>query len=244
MILGNFWPAAIVTLPLGVAGAIYIYMLDRQRTHLVLDYQLDPAEHEGYSRLCEAVRAFGYIERVVQVETRQAHGDWKHNAGAVSAIQTQPVRLLQPGRVKWLETNVPIWGMQWRRGDVSLLFLPDRVLVSQGRKAAGLLYRELQITFSIGRFVEQGPVPKDAQVVGMTWQFPNKDGGPDRRYSYNRQWPVISVAYASFHSDAGLNLTVQASNVTTAQAFVNTVQSYQPLAIPDSPLTSQTNQLR
>lgn len=239
MILGNAWPAAILTLPLGVAGAIYIYMLDRQRTHVVLDYQLDPAEHDRYNGLCEAVRAFGFIDRVVQVETRQAHGDWKHNAGASTAIQTQPVRLLQPRSIKWLETNAPVWGMQWRRGDVSLLFLPDRVLVSQGRKAAGLLYRELQITMSIGRYVEQESVPRDAQVVGTTWQYPNKDGGPDRRYAYNRQWPVISAAYVSFHSAAGLNLTLQASNIATAQLFVTAVQNYQPLTISNSPSTSQ-----
>jgi hypothetical protein len=113
-------------------------MLDWQRTHVVLDYQLDPAESDRYNSLCEAVRAFGLINRVVQVETRQAHGDWKHKAGAVTAIQTQPVRLLQPRSIKWLETNAPVWGMLWRRGDVSLLFLPDLVLIiRQGRKAAG-----------------------------------------------------------------------------------------------------------
>jgi hypothetical protein len=93
---------------------------------------------------------------------------------------------------------------------------------------------------SIGRFVEQGPVPRDAQVVGMTWQYPKNDGGPDHRYSYSRQWPVMSVAYATFHSSAGLYLILQASDVATAQAFAHTLQTYQPLSISNGPTTSQT----
>ena len=31
------------------------------------------------------------------------------------------------------------------------------------------------------------PVPSWCQSVGYTWQYMNRDGGPDRRYSYNPQ---------------------------------------------------------
>lgn len=44
MILGNLWPLAILTLPASVYAAYVIRQWDRQRTHVLLHYELDSAE--------------------------------------------------------------------------------------------------------------------------------------------------------------------------------------------------------
>ena len=41
------------------------------------------------------------------------------------------------------------------------------------------------------RFVESS-APEDSQVVDQTWQYVNKKGGPDRRFSYNPMLVVCS----------------------------------------------------
>ena len=56
---------------------------------------------------------------------------------------------------------------------------------------------ELQIDNT--RFVESSNVPRDATIVGKTWQYVNKSGGPDRRYKNNRQSNRIpEVTYNTF----------------------------------------------
>lgn len=58
-----------------------------------------------------------------------------------------------------------------------------------------LEYALLEVVHETTRFVEEGPVPRDSQVVDATWRFVNKSGGPDLRFSNNPKLPV--VAYGS-----------------------------------------------
>jgi hypothetical protein len=61
------------------------------------------------------------------------------------------------------------------------------------------------------RFVEDGRVPSDAKIVGHTWRHPNKNGGPDRRFTNNVQLPVCAYEEMLFSSKSGLNELVQVS---------------------------------
>jgi hypothetical protein len=164
------------------------------------------------------------------------HGDWKHQAGTTSSLQLAPANVLPPGSLPWLHTNLPVWALRWRQGHLTLVFLPDRLLVEQGRRAAALLYPQVATTLATGRFVEHGPVPPDARVIGYNWQFPNKDGGPDRRFKSNRQWPVIEVAYVGMQSQSGLNLLLQASNRQAAELFAHNLRTFEPLVCAEPPL--------
>lgn len=51
-------------------------------------------------------------------------------------------------------------------------------------------YGTLNIDVNSARFIEREGVPNDAKVVGQTWQYPNKSGGPDKRFKNNRQIPT------------------------------------------------------
>jgi hypothetical protein len=44
------------------------------------------------------------------------------------------------------------------------------------------------------RLIEEGPVPRDAERIGITWKYVNKGGGPDRRYKNNPQLPSCGTA--------------------------------------------------
>jgi hypothetical protein len=236
VILAYIWPVAILTILAGVVGCIYTFRLDRQRTHVALNYELSPAESQSYQQLCGGLQALASVARLQRLEARQVHGDWKHQAGATTAVQLAPAEVLPPGSLGWLETNVPVWAIRWRQGHLSLIFLPERVLVEQGRQVAAFPYAQLATSFTLGQFVEKTSVPRDARVVGHNWQYPNKDGGPDRRFRNNRQWPVLEVAYISFQSPAGLTLALQASNRQAAEALIHGVRSFKPLVCAEPPL--------
>ena len=50
------------------------------------------------------------------------------------------------------------------------------------------------ISFLPVRFQEDETAPNDARFLNYTWQYVNKNGGPDKRFSNNRQIPVYAYA--------------------------------------------------
>lgn len=61
------------------------------------------------------------------------------------------------------------------------------------------------------RYIESDQLPHDAQVVDHTWQFVNKDGGPDRRFSSNYQIPVCLYGYIELATRGGFHWFLETS---------------------------------
>ena len=238
IMLAGYWPASIVTTLLSAVGAFYLYGWDRKRTHVALHYDLDPLESQQFGQLCSSLALLASTARLLRVEARQVHGDWKHQAGATTSLSLAPMSVLPPGNARWIESNVPVWSVIWRGGNLALRFLPDRVIVEQQRVAAAIPYPEVHINATLGRFVESSRVPPDARVIGFNWQFPNKNGGPDRRFRNNRQIPVTEAAYIALQAPSGLNLLIQASNRQRAEGFVQQMHAYKPLVCAEPPPSS------
>lgn len=226
---------AILAIPAFVYGVYVAKQWDRKRLHILLNYELDLDEQSSYQQLCAGLQALATSARLVRVDARQVHGDWKRNAGATMAVQVSPAAVLPPGSLPWLETNVPVWSLHWHYGHVALIFLPDRILVEQGGVAAAVPYPLMQVTLAFNRFVEEGFVPPDVRILAYTWQYTNKDGSPDQRFKDNRQLPVTEAAFIGFQSVSGVNLVLQASNTHAANAFVQSMQNFQPLVCADPP---------
>jgi hypothetical protein len=117
---------------------------------------------------------------------------------------------------------------------MSLFFLPDHILILQSGKYGAVSYDTLSVWFSLQRFIESQSVPPDAQIIDYTWQFVNKSGGPDRRFSNNRQLPVMQYGSIQLSSKTGLNIHLDVSNIKAAEAFVAPFNA-------SSPTSSQTN---
>lgn len=64
---------------------------------------------------------------------------------------------------------------------------------------------DLKVEVQESRFVEDGSVPHDSHQIATTWQYVNKKGGPDRRFSNNRQLPVNAMRSFSLSSTSGLS---------------------------------------
>jgi hypothetical protein len=66
---------------------------------------------------------------------------------------------------------------------------------------------EMRLNFSQCSFIEEDPLPADAEVIGQAWKKTNKDGSPDRRFSDNYQIPVVKYAEIEFRSKGGFTIT-------------------------------------
>jgi hypothetical protein len=146
------------------------------------------------------------------VTTRQ----YKVNAGASSVIRRDRGRADLAGPPV-LASNIAVPSLHASKR--SVYFLPDRVVIRDGRQYADMPYRHCRITDSATRFIEAGRVPGDGERVGTTWKYVNKGGGPDRRYKNNPQLPIMRYGELTLTAQPGFNFIWQTSKATAAPAL-------------------------
>ncbi|WP_231953365.1 MULTISPECIES: DUF4236 domain-containing protein [Nocardia] len=197
-----------------------------------------------------AAQAFDSLNRAFD-GIRGTHGRWlidaqaaltspyarKVNAGAASLVTRQPVAPVNNGP-KWLATNIAVPGLKTKK--FSLYFLPDQILVQSGRQFASWKYCEVTTSVAPRRFIEDRAVPPDAVQVDHTWQYANKNGGPDRRYKNNRMLPVLQYAELEI-TGPGLTLRWQFSNLPAAQYFAQQLAAM-PTIAPEIETTIDTGE--
>ena len=120
-----------------------------------------------------------------------------------------------------LVTNIAVPSLPARKR--SVYFLPDRILVRDGRHYADMPYSSCRITGTATRFIEEGSVPRDAERVGITWKYVNKGGRPDRRYKNNPQLPIMRYGELTLTAQAGFSFVWQTSRATAAPALSSTL---------------------
>ncbi len=108
-------------------------------------------------------------------------------------------------------------------GHHALHFLPDRLIVRDGRRFSDVSYAALDANYGPGRFIEEGRVPRDAQQVDTTWRFVNVKGGPDRRYKNNRRLPVMLYGNIELASQSGLHWHLQCSSAEAADGTAQAI---------------------
>jgi len=126
-----------------------------------------------------------------------------------------------PRRVK---SNVEVPSLP--AGRKQLYLFPDHIIVYEGRRVGAVGYAELRAQVSSDNFREDGQVPSDAQVLGSTWRYVNKNGTPDRRFASNREIPIVQYGDFALASDTGLREQYQCSRLEAAQLFAQALDSW------------------
>src|SRR5699024_1012951 len=122
-----------------------------------------------------------------------------------------------------LKTDATCYHIKLLRDNVFIL--PDRLII-KGKKGWGAVdYSELHLGVGNVIFIESGGVPKDAQIVGHTWQYVNKNGTADKRFKNNRQLPKCNYGSIEFKTDTGLDIILYISNINNAQQFSTIVKT-------------------
>ncbi len=101
----------------------------------------------------------------------------------------------------FIQTRIKVYGLIL--DSMQLYFLPDQILIFQNGKYGAVTYSHLQVHGGPTRFIEDGNVPRDAQIVDSTWRYLRKDGGPDMRFSDNRRIPIAQYGYFELSSENG-----------------------------------------
>lgn len=194
---------------------------DRRRSTILYDFDDDSVR--AWHALTTGIMALQNASNVWRVEGIGQSLNWKRNAGSSYLQRRYPVTV-SSAAPPMVDTNVrPCYiDIGYQR----LLFMPDRLYVWQGRMYGAVNYSDLHVQWGSTPFIESEHVPSDATIVGQTWQYANKDGGPDRRFSYNRQLPIVSYGLLVLQSSTGLNLLFETSTVEAARLCAEAIRAW------------------
>ena len=202
----------IVALPV----LVWLWLRDRARRKVVAFFDVNDDVAVWFQRVVDALASAGRVSNIWRINASgrvTTTYQQKVNAGASTLINRAGVRLGSAGP-KILATNITVPTISCGRR--ALHFLPDRVLVSDGRRFSDVAYSALRVSASPTRFIETDRVPRDSRQVDTTWRFVNKGGGPDRRFNNNRKLPIMLYGRLELASPTGLHWTLDVSQPDVA----------------------------
>jgi Protein of unknown function (DUF4236) len=213
------WAYAAAALALLLA-LLFLRHIDVTHGTAILRYDLDPEAEAAFSSLRTGFDQLRSSSAIWHIQASGETDDWKRNAGASRLIDRQSIYPLfaVPPRVH-CNLEVPMLPA----GRQKLYFFPDRLLIYDRAGVGAVQYSELSAESAQTRFIEEGPVPTDSQVVDRTWKYVNKSGGADRRFSNNRELPIVSYGVLHLASATGLNEMFNCSSPENAAAFAASI---------------------
>lgn len=204
-----------------------VSMKDELRKTTVILYDLEPEVEAIYGSLHDAFGVLRSCSRTWHIEARGEVRDRKYHAGASGVVKRKPVSLTS-GTPPFVKTNVEVPLVPV--GKQLLAFMPDRLLVFEPAAVGAVSYSALDLNASESQFIEEEGVPQDATVVGRTWRYVNKKGGPDRRFKDNREIPICTYEQIHLSSSTGLNEVIQVSRRGASTALSEALSAFQELS--------------
>ena len=207
-----FW----TILAVGIVTVLAVGSNDKKRKLVRLNYSFTDEAKKAFDCFVEAFRLMGKSHSVWCIDASGAVKDKKYHAGASNLVSRRETSLTSSAP-DFIQTNIPIPTL--RTAKTSICFFPDRIFLFRGKTAGIVPYGQLSVVINRTQFVEEGIVPKDAKVVGETWKYVNKKGGPDRRFKDNRKIPVVLYDEIQLNSTSGLNAMFQFSMPGISEPF-------------------------
>lgn len=201
--------AFVVSGIIGTTLGIVLIILAHTKLPAHLEYEMEDYYKKIHVKRLEAWRRFFSSKTNWQTITSAHVINKKINAGASALVKRVKVNFTK-GAPFYIKTDVEI--IRLNLNGEKILILPDKLIVIKNFSVGAIDYQDIKITTYKQGFIEDGIVPKDAQIINYTWRYVNKNGTPDKRFNNNRKLPVCSYGYASITSSSGLEITLSCSN--------------------------------
>lgn len=196
------------------------FQIDSLNKTVVLMYDVEDEGLQSYETLLEAIHTLADCGAVWHVTGHSDVYNPKYHGGASGLIDRCRLRVnyVDP---PWIRTNLKVPSLAFRA--THFYFLPDLILARTPNGYGAIGYGSLRFDISQGRFIEDEALPHDAVVLGHTWRFVNKDGGPDRRFNNNRQIPICRYEQLLLTNTHGVHELLQLSSCGVADQLRNAV---------------------
>lgn len=207
-------PAMLILTACGIAGLIVMH----SKYRISVNYDFDEYGSRCVSLMGNAMQAFASCNKAWQINTVTANSSLKTNAGASASVTRKQINFSKKSPF-FLKTNATCYYAKLLHSKVFLL--PDRMVI-KGEKGWGIIeYDDLTLRVENQVFIESQGVPKDAEVIGHTWQFVNKNGSSDKRYKNNRQLPKCRYGKVTVSAGKAMSAIFYLSNISKAKMFAD-----------------------
>jgi hypothetical protein len=199
--------------------------IDKKRLLVQIHYDIDEQVNEVYQKFIHHFAEVFNCARLWQYLHSQQTNDYKYTSGAANIISRKLLTNISVNKKpsKFFITNIqiPYLGLK----NTELYFFPERLIIKRGSQYGGIMYKNVDCFERTTQFIESETVPGDSVVIGHTWRYLNKNGGPDRRFINNRQIPICQYSEYSFQSSSGLNERIATSKVGVFDNFVRYIKA-------------------
>lgn len=153
-----------------------------------VDEELTELEKNNFKDFCEAFQAFRNSARTWAIVSSTRNTELK--SSAYSLVEKSTV-ILKTGQFSYLRSAFQI--PMFPGGERSPYYFYPRFVICGSSIDNFEVYAidRIDFRYKSTRFIEEGSRPSDAKQVDTTYKYVNKNGGPDRRFSYNPMIPVL-----------------------------------------------------
>jgi hypothetical protein len=168
-----------------------------------VDFGLDWRARDSYAALASAFERARTCSRIWDITSTAGIDRVSARTTASTAITRQPVTFekVEPELVQTQADVLRLGNVNGRPVQIYPAFLMVR---EPSGDFALIEYAEIECKYAPSNFIEEEGVPPDAEQVGTTWKYANKNGGPDRRFADNYQIPVMGYGSLVLGSETGL----------------------------------------
>lgn len=185
-----------------------------------IDLDFEDKDYETlYKNLLVEIKSMNSITKLWEIKSVNPHNDWKNHAGANVSIDHAIVHIDK--KLKIINSSLDICPISAQ--NKKIVFLPNIIAVYQNKHWIGIEWKQFKISYTNSTFMETGNVSNDTTVIGYTYKHPNKNGGPDKRYTDNPRIAQCAYAGIELKSSNGLEVILLASNRERAYNFYDAV---------------------
>jgi hypothetical protein len=195
-----------------------------EATRISVNFDMESEIAGPHQRMLAAFDSMAASQRSWSVQTEQNIDRVKARSWAGTVVSRAAARL---GRfaASLVDTQNSPPAMGVLRGKAVAYFYPGFVLVDniQESNFALIDITELGVASAATHFTEAESPPADAQLVGKTWAKANKNGSRDRRFTNNRELPILRYGSLNICSSGGMNEVFMFSDAEASARFAAAV---------------------
>lgn len=166
----------------------YLNKLDKKRKKTIIYYD-ENKTLENFNLIYKQIKLILEKNYIWLIQSEEANNNLKNNAGASTSVKRAEIFVKQNiFPFVDVECNINIPGIVVN--DIIYCFYPDALVKVIGHDIEIINYDKIKILSSTSRFIENEKKSDSLDIQGYTYQFVNKDGSADRRYTYNPEYPI------------------------------------------------------
>jgi hypothetical protein len=207
---------SIIFFQVGLIFTIPLKFYVKKRYKVKLNYNFEDNTYELFEKKLKTWKLLNNSIKKWQIISQAKVINKKINSGSSTSVFRSEFSI--SNKLPWyIETNISPIVIKLKKEE--FIILPDKILIIKNKKLGIANYKNISVNYSLVKFVESEIVPSDSEIIDYTWQYVNKNGGPDKRYKGNKRLPICKYGEIDITSNDGINIKLNLSNNNTAIEF-------------------------